>query len=493
MKKTVYILLLIIYICYAVGQSKLKGKSKDIAPIEKFTFLVEGENFMAASTIRYDQMDILIGVDFEETKWKEFSAELDTLLEAWPKLSFFRNDEALHDEYVGQCLIGQARFNKFLQHMKDIFKYKNEHVPDEPINICTQEPLGIKREEIEREIINLKNRFKHINTMWTPEDIRNSAEAKNTLLEFCNYYNEFSTIYEIITNGMVTAMGQLSDNKYPEILLGDLIKGCNITVNGEGEKYSIIKCSKTSKGYRCQIQIAQATNFKEYTMLHAVHYEQIRLMGFAENDGFARTGDVREIKYLECEDKQGGDHSICKENNIPEPCKGMLGKQDVKGIVDYCNFTMNIPPVAIILPHGGILIQGDELIISNGGNSVSQKPPFAMYSPDTITIKYDEEDYVYPPAIKVDELMIIESKLTIDEIEYLKKTYHWNKVLESMDYESIIDYTLILLQVVFIPLAIGSCYFAVSQRKLLNKAITQGNKGRGKENFKQNQYLLRKI
>ncbi len=210
-----------------MGQSKLKGKLKDIAPIEKFTFLIEGENFWAASTTRYEQMDILIGIDFEETRWRELLAELDTVLEAYPKLNFFRIDEELMEEYVGPCLIGQGRFNKFHQHIKECFKFKNEKTIDEPTNICSKEPLGLKKEDLEREVQNIKNRFKAINVNWTPEQVKTSVEAKNILFEFCNYYNDFSMIYEIIGDQMLTAMEQLSDRNYPEVLLGEMSRDAN--------------------------------------------------------------------------------------------------------------------------------------------------------------------------------------------------------------------------------------------------------------------------
>jgi len=39
-------------------------------------------------------------------------------------------------------------------------------------------------------------------------------------------------------------------------------------------------------------------------------YDEILLMGFNENDIFGRTTDVRELKYLDCEDNQGSDYAV---------------------------------------------------------------------------------------------------------------------------------------------------------------------------------------
>jgi hypothetical protein len=224
-----------------------------------------------------------------------------------------------------------------------------------------------------------------------------------------------------------------------------------------------------------------------------VHYNDISIRGFTDRDLFGRTADVQDLKYLDCSDAYSGDYAVCVEHEVPEPCKTMLGNDDIRGVIDHCNFTKSIPPVGIVLPHGGILIQGNDIEISNGQVSIGHKPPIAIYSPDTITIKSEEEDYVFPPAIHIEELILVESKLSKDDIAYLESMYSWDRIWENIEIADYIRYALILLQIVIFPIAITGCYFTVKQRKILNELRGRNKQKKGKENFKNNQYLLRKI
>jgi len=489
----IFLFIVVTIIIPGKSQLKMKGKQKEITPIEKFSFLVEGDKFVVASTVRLEQMDILIGMDFEETKWRQTLAEFDRVLEAFPQLPFFRESEELMEEYVGLCMIGQSKFTQFHTQLSECLNFKNEQIPDQAVNLCSKEPIGIKDAELLRELQNIKNRFKDIDTNWSVDTVKTSVTAQNILFEFCSYYNDFAIVYSEKSGEMLTAMEELSDGIYPEVLFGELQRDCNYSINGEGESFKVVKCTKTNKGYRCQIEITQATDLKTYTRSHAIHYHDISLMGHEYSDIFARTIDVQELKFLDCNNAYSGDYAVCIEKEIEEPCKTMIGMDDIRGIIMHCNFTKGTPPVGIVMPNGGVLIQGIGLEIANGKTNIPQKPPMVAYSPEIITIKTGEEDYVFPPAIHVEELTIIESKLTKEDVQALMDNYEWEKLWNSMEVDDYISYALVLLQVIIFPLAIIGCYLAISQRKMLMTMRKERKRGKGKENFRQNQYLLKKI
>ena len=100
--------------------------------------------------------------------------------------------------------------------------------------------------------------------------------------------------------------------------------------------------------------------------------------------------------------------------------------------------------------------------------------------------------YVFPPAIKIDKLAIVESKLTQSDIDYLVATFNREDFWDSFGIDDYIRYALILVQLIIFPIAIIGCYFTVTQRKLLTK-MKETPKRKKQENFRSNQYLLRKI
>ena len=490
MFRVISILLILPHFVYP--QNRLKEKSNEIKPIDKFDFLIDSHKFVAANTIRLEQMDILVGIDFSEVKWKSVIDQFQALLDAFPNLEFFK-DTALMENFAGLCWIGKNKFNQFHDHMTEIFRFKDEKTIDTPINTCSKTPIEIKLEDLERELLNLNNRFKAINAAWTPDEIRASVQAQGILYEFCSYYNDFSIVYEGLAEESLTALEQLSDGNYPEVLFGELIRNCNYSLNGEGERFSVIACQKTNKGYRCQIEILQSVDLKEYIRVYPVHYNSIRLKGYSDHSTFGRTLDVHGLKYLECNNLHSGDYDVCIEYKVPEKCEKALASGTIKEVINNCNFTMEIPPVGTVLPNGGLLIQGENLDILNGQSALNQEAPIVVYSPNTITVKSNEEDYLFTPAIQVDHLVVVESKLTKEDIENLVQAYEWDNFWDKVEVDDYIRYSLVLLQLIIFPIAIAGCYFTITQRKLLKKLQNKSQKLRGSENLRHNQYLLKRM
>ena len=64
------IISILIWVSPLRGQSILKPKIEDVQPIEKFTFLIDANKLTVATTVRLEQMDILLGMDFTYEQWK---------------------------------------------------------------------------------------------------------------------------------------------------------------------------------------------------------------------------------------------------------------------------------------------------------------------------------------------------------------------------------------------------------------------------------------
>jgi hypothetical protein len=473
------------------SQSILKYTQNEVEPIEKFTFLVDSNIVRVASTVRLEQFDILIGIDFSYEQWKIMLGMMDLILEEFPKFEFFKDAE-LKDQFAGACLLGQDKFNQFHRHVDEILKFKNENINDTSVNLCSETPIEITYKGLERELRNLKNRYNFIKPTWTVQDVKTKSEIQGIILDFCFYFNDFAISHELLTSEMLTALEELSDNVYPEVLFGEEIRNCTYSSKGDGEQYHVIRCERNNKGYRCQIEVTQAINLKEYIRAYPIHYEEVTLMGYEPSDIFGRTIDSRELKYLDCSDEHSGDYAVCVERDVPDHCKSALSADNIANVIRYCNFTKEIAPIGLTLPHGGVLVQGEGVTIKNGENSLKQVPPIVIYSPDTVTLNFDEEDYVFPPAIQINKLVVIESRLTTAEIEKLLGEYEWQNFWEHVETDDYIRYALVLLQIIIFPMALFGCYVTLSQRKLIRKII-QTPKHRRKENFKNNQQILRGI
>ena len=218
-------------------------------------------------------------------------------------------------------------------------------------------------------------------------------------MAFISQFNEFGdNLYEQ-ANKLETSMEQLSDGIFPSYFLGRG-KTCDSTViktKPEGEEYKILQCSTTDKGYYCRVIVTYPIEIVTMEMLHAVHYDNIKINHPTGGEIFARTKSSQEIVSLHCKDTRAL-HAICSTYSIPLPCKKLLDGTEIEQIIQNCNFTIDpqFPPFEYIYK-GGILIQGDTF--SNvKGNKVNNKPPYALYSPTEVTVTFDNEMIVVQPT-----------------------------------------------------------------------------------------------
>jgi len=341
----------------------------------------------------------------------------------------------------------------------------------------------------------LYTRLQLIKGEWTVDDIKNSPDKQTILFEYCSYFNDFSIIYGQRASSIITALEQLSDGHFPEILLGNLLKTCTTAINGNGEIFEVVQCGGTDKGFRCQIIVRQATNLKEYDTMVPIHYQGIGLMGETKEDLIVRTIDLKEYKYLECE-KEYTDFHVCTEKGIPILCKSALENNDIALTIKNCNFSKTVPQVITPLPNGGVLIQGDESIkIMNENDRISNKLPFVIYTPKTLKIEAYEEEFIMKPSILLDKTLIVETTLKEEDINNLISTERWNEIFDEAEMENYIDIALIILQIILIPVVLVGFCLTLRQGKVLktlgrNKLRRQNTS----DNLKTNQkYLLKRM
>jgi len=65
------------------GQLKLTNPVVKVEPVKPFTFLVDGAKISVANTVRLEQLDVLIGIDFSEARWKVTQSSLSAIINSF--------------------------------------------------------------------------------------------------------------------------------------------------------------------------------------------------------------------------------------------------------------------------------------------------------------------------------------------------------------------------------------------------------------------------
>ena len=486
MSKLISIILLLLN--QDLGQMVLRGSEKGVEPIPAFSFLFDGKPFEVTSKVSLENFDLLVKVDFDIIQLKEMVVDFNSVVKEWPKLPFF-NDQELKIEYISLCYEGQRSWTRLESNLEQIIKFKNNEI-DVEVNTCTYVSHEIKLEDFNRGTMNLRNRYNQVKVEWTPDQVKTDLSKKNTLVLFCKQFAEFTTIWDDYTGDMLGVLQELSDRIYPELLVSQLDRNCTGAIPGEGESFTVTSCKASKDGYRCQIEVAKATETKEYIRVHPVHYENIHISGEDEKQIFGKDSKTGEIQLLDCSVIVSPDFPSCIVSEIEPKCKVGLALDHFDEVLNNCFFNLGEPELTTPLTHGGVFVQGDsDVQVSNGQQRLQKIPPIALYSPLPITIRENEEDLVYPPSINVTSLIVVESKLSPEQIYDLVSTVKWNLKLSSFQVSDYIRYALILIQAILFPMAIVSLVYTIKQRKVIHKLISK--RGMEKDNFKKNEkYLL---
>ena len=474
-----------------IGQMILRNNQKGVEPIPPFSFLFDGKPFEVTSKVSLENFDLYIKVDFNLIQFKEVVADFNGIVGEWPNMPFFNNDADLKLEYISLCYEGQRAYTRLENNIQQILKFKNNE-DDVSVNLCTYTSHELKLTDFERGIMNLRNRYSQVKTDWSPDQIKNDLGKRNTLVLFCKQFAEFTSIWDDYSGSVLGVLQELSDSLYPELLVSQFDRNCSGAIPGEGEAFTVTACKASKTGYRCQIEVAKATETREYIRTWPVHYDDVHITGENPKQIFAKDMETGEIQLLDCTVIVSPDFPSCIVEEIEPKCKLGLSLDNFDEILNSCNFALGEPELTTPLAYGGVFIQGDSQVqVTNGETRIPKIPPMALYSPLPITVRENEEDLVYPPSINVTNLIVVETKLRPEQIEDLISTVRWNLTLKSFQISDYIRYTLIAIQAILFPMAIISLVYAVKQRKVIKNLLTK--KGVEKDNFKRNEkYLLMK-
>jgi len=105
----VRLIMVIMLILNINGQLKLTNPVVIVEPLKPFTFLVDGARISVANTVRLEQLDVLIGIDFTEARWKVTQSSLSAIINSFSQFGFF-TDATLSNEFGGLCRIGEEGF-----------------------------------------------------------------------------------------------------------------------------------------------------------------------------------------------------------------------------------------------------------------------------------------------------------------------------------------------------------------------------------------------
>ena len=109
----------------------------------------------------------------------------------------------------------------------------------------------LDKEELERSIGNLKNKFAKIDPTWDGHELQTDPVKMSVIYSFITTYNIAFGEIERYTSEILSTLEALSDHRFPDFILrtNKTCQSSNEVKETEGELFDILECHGTKQGY----------------------------------------------------------------------------------------------------------------------------------------------------------------------------------------------------------------------------------------------------
>ena len=184
--------------------------------------------------------------------------------------------------------------------------------------------------------------------------------------------------------------------------------------------------------------------------------------------------------------------------SIGDTCLSKLQGNSITDIINNCNFTKDETDVGIRTDSKGLLVQGIKVTAKikdgTGYKTLTTETPVLIFTDKEVVLVKDEDEFIFPTISNSSGTKVVKSKLTDKDKERLNARYEWEIFWENFDYEDIVRYLILVLQVVMYPVVIVSIGLGIRARKNLQQlGFSSHKKNPQKQIYKKNKMLLKNL
>ncbi len=162
-----------------------------------------------------------------------------------------------------------------------------------------------------------------------------------------------------------------------------------MTGNGhEFEQITVLSTTPIKNGFIAELDIGIPNSLVELNHLTPIVYGGISLRGESEKVYFTRNPNSTIVKLLNCSTDLrwiNAKAPVCQEIPLSDLCKEGLMMDNIDKILEGCHFTYSKPPIAIRLLDEGILVQGENLTVTEDGRAIYESLNMKL----VLIMKYD--------------------------------------------------------------------------------------------------------
>jgi hypothetical protein len=448
-------------------------------PAVTFTFLVEGENIQYGNQLRMSLFDLIVEIPYTPDLARKMRQDVEEVLKSWRTYPPFA-DASLLSNYLTLTQKGIRNLISGSQKQNQLFEYLQNTANHSEVNLhpCKLTLPGLTVMEMETLVFNIKRAWEKISTSWTAESIRATESQDNVIRLFAEIMDSELALFEESISKTLSYIDALASGIFPETLMG--IYQLETCIGPMIHEEVIVKnCQGYNHSFVCRIEIHKPEALETAIQLMPVHYWDIKVVGDEPHQLFVKTPLDNLYKLLSCDASTTPhqDLPICSLHAIHPPCEESLRLQDVYRSISECQFLQHSDyEPGILIKDGALLVQGSGIkvkaISGNEAKFLTNFSPAKILSKKDIQVETQGEVYIFPGMTGEVVEMVQISAVDQPAIAALVSKVYWKRFWSSMDLDDMINWILIMVQVLFIPLTIGS-FVGMDRLKRLKTCCVQ--------------------
>jgi hypothetical protein len=432
-------------------------------PSVTFTFLVEGENIQYGNQMRYSRFDLILEIPYTPDLAQKMRQDVENVLKSWrvyppfADATLLSNYLTLTQKGIRNLISGSQKQNQLFEYIKNPLNHT-----DQDLHPCKYTLPGLTVMELETSVFNIKRAWDKISTSWTAESIRATESQDNAIRLFAEIFDSELSLFEESISKTLSYIDSLASGMFPESLMG--IYQLESCIGPMMHEEIIVKnCQGYNHSFVCRMEIRKPEALETAVLLIPVHYWNIRVMGESPEQLFVKTLLDANYKLLSCDPitTPHQDLPICSIITLYPPCEESLRLQDIYRSISECNFhhTIDYDP-GILIKDGALLVQGTSVKVKTISGTetkfLTKTSPAKILSKKELQVETSGEIYIFPGMNGEVSEMVQTSALDQQAIAALVSKIFWKKFWDSLDLDDLVSWILIMIQVLFIPLTIGS-------------------------------------
>ena len=300
-------------------------------------FLVEEKELSVSKS----NLDIRISLKFivpsTQTVVLTSLAQLSTLVTDWKGLPCFAEDSPLKSQLFNSLDTGFSQLKAIKEQYLRIYYFIGD-TKVEPDSECILEFSLFNENLLEQSTKNLIFMRSGFSMTGTSAEIYAKKDVLRLATEFSISFTNLLSIIEDDISENLSNLNLIQSLTFPQSMRGILETApCTISLILDFEKVNILRISKSTTYFLCEISVSEPINVKTYIRMRPIAYNNV-ILQITDDELIVTDILLRKMTKISCENSESSSLLVCRDSNTDMLCMTALEQGDIDEIIRRCTF-----------------------------------------------------------------------------------------------------------------------------------------------------------